>query len=712
MSSIQKQDIQQAVKRAKVIALSNLSGSDALPLLDGILNQLPRKSSVLVVETPCTGTPRMVYSQIKQKDQISKISKEQSIDQFLLDYDRKSVKHLSSYTFKVDEIEYLTIYSKSIPENPVIRKLSSNQPLIELPFFLIEEYGSMYDYIIFMTQATISHAATHFAMRAADVIVLYSNTAIDFVGNFTSYDRLIRNFGIPKERLFLYSADNHINLNDYKIYKKPADIMKAINAQTELPKTSVFDMASQPNMTSLHSGNETPGLIDPLQYLNYQYVQTDEQKEISSTDQERLQSLIDRVRQDLSRDHLEEFVGSLRSEEARQKIRYIIADMIHDMTHYEFTLSRDQVIRLVQREITELGPMQDLLDDEEISSIEINAPNQVIVDRNGVNMYEAKIDFKTVDNYIQFINKMLAPIGKPFTGSEPIVDANYGGFRINVIADDETREGVSARFPMVSIRKFRKDIYTDEECIAYGNMSAEISDFLRFVIRAGVNVVISGSTDSGKTSTMARFPSYLDPITRVISIEDTPELRFAAKPYYIERGYVNLPSLIVKKSDDPRREIGIDLLIRACLRQRPDVNAIGEIRAKKEAKEALVAMNTGHTTWLSLHSESAADAMVRLLILNDNTSAAAAQIAGSIHLLIHQQRLLNGKRVITQIEEAVRYEGTEKAITNPIFYYDFDREKHIRCGNIETEKFLNKIKSKQMNPQDIYYDFDKVGALI
>lgn len=359
----------------------------------------------------------------------------------------------------------------------------------------------------------------------------------------------------------------------------------------------------------------------------------------------------------------------------------------------------NDLVEWVQKEITELGVIQEILDDPTISSIEINGPGQVIVEQDGRDVHRQDIRFNSARHYHEVINKILMPIGKPVSSTEPIVDANYRGFRICVVADTEEYQGISARYPLVSIRKFPPAVYTDEECIRYGNLSRDIIDFLKFIVPKGANIIISGGTNSGKTAQLIRLPLRVEPMTRIISIEDSEEMMLASKEQY--KHYPNLPSLLVKEVEDEKKSYGIDKLIKACLRLKPTVMCIGEIRDEAAAKQSLIGMNTGHTVWTTIHANSAKEAATRFLQLNGNTMAAASQVASSIDIILFQKKLPDGRRTVTEISEVLGYKGTEEPILNPIFKYNYHTKQHEQVGLIKSESLLEKIYLKEPTEQEI-----------
>ncbi|GIO42297.1 ATPase, T2SS/T4P/T4SS family [Paenibacillus apis] len=428
------------------------------------------------------------------------------------------------------------------------------------------------------------------------------------------------------------------------------------------------------------------GLINPAEYVQYRRPDIKMTSARSKTDDENLKSLLERTQQYLITNYNDEFVRAIIDEQARNRVKYHISDFIRDQRDLKFSMDIGEVIDYIRTEITEMGVLQPALDDPAISSIEINGPTEVIVERNGFSEHMTEIKFRDNDHIYQTIDKMLMPIGKTLTANEPVIDANYRGFRINVIMD-VSRGGVSTRSPIISIRKFPPDVYSDEDCIKYGNLSQEIADFLADILPHGVNTIIVGSTNSGKTSQLIRFPKYYDKLTRFFCIEDSQEMLLKAKTTY--QDYPNIASVIVKDHEDVRKAFPIPKLVKTSLRQNPNVILIGEIRDEEAAKQAIVAALTGHIVHLTEHADGAEEALIRMLELAGNNRIAASQIVTSFHLVMYQQyEKATGKRVVFEIAEIIGFEDAERPIVNPIFKYDVESREFNHVGK------LKRLKSK------------------
>jgi len=422
------------------------------------------------------------------------------------------------------------------------------------------------------------------------------------------------------------------------------------------------------------------GIFNPLEYTDYEPQLQVKEDYINVSDSDKIYNLTTIVKAYLRDNYGELYISSLVNPEHRKEIRYIISDFIKENKKAEFNLSLEQVIAKVQEEITELGVIQRALDDPTITNIDINGINSTYVEQNGVDVFRPDIAFQSEEHLYQIIDRLLLMEGKTLTAAEPHIDSFFRGFRVCAVLG-KNRGGISTFGPLLSIRKFAPDVFSDEEVIAYGNISEEIRDFLATVVPGGANILITGGTNSGKTTTLIRLPLYLDPSTRICTIEDSPEMMLPMKEAY--REYKNIFSLEQKKFDGKKeREYDIAKNTVVALRLRPVWILIGEARTEEAAYQALQAMNTGHFVAMTIHANSARDGAVRFVQLAGNNQTVAAQVASSLDLIIFQKKLKNGKRVITEIVEILGYKGAEEPIFQPIFKYDLKKEKHYRVGHI------------------------------
>ncbi|NOR88644.1 MAG: CpaF family protein [Anaerolineales bacterium] len=334
-------------------------------------------------------------------------------------------------------------------------------------------------------------------------------------------------------------------------------------------------------------------------------------------------------------------------------------------------LTKDQtekLIRGVVDRIVGLGPLEPLLEDPAITEIMVNDVHNVFIEREG-RIERVDVAFRDDAHLRHVIDRIVAPIGRRIDESSPLVDARLpDGSRVNVIIPPLAIGG-----PALTIRKFARDPFTLEKLTSLGTINAEIAEFLRKCVIDRVSVIISGGTGSGKTSTLNALGLCIPEGERIITIEDAAELQ------------LKHPDLVSLESRPPNiegtGEIPIRTLVRNALRMRPDRIIIGEVRGG-EAFDMLQAMNTGHRGSLTtLHANSPADAMIRLesMVLMAGfdmpVTAIRRMIAGAVEIVLQQDRLADGRRVITAITELSAKEGEALKLV-PLFRYDLKKGAH------------------------------------
>jgi len=331
-------------------------------------------------------------------------------------------------------------------------------------------------------------------------------------------------------------------------------------------------------------------------------------------------------------------------------------------------LTKDQtekLIRGVVDRIVGLGPLEPLLEDPAITEIMVNDVRNVFIEREG-RIERVDVAFRDDAHLRHVIDRIVAPIGRRIDESSPLVDARLpDGSRVNAIIPPLAIGG-----PALTIRKFARDPFTLEKLTSLGTINAEIAKFLRKCVIDRVSVIISGGTGSGKTSTLNALGLCIPEGERIITIEDAAELQ------------LKHPDLVSLESRPPNiegtGEIPIRTLVRNALRMRPDRIIIGEVRGG-EAFDMLQAMNTGHRGSLTtLHANSPDDAMIRLesMVLMAGfdmpVTAIRRMIAGAVEVVLQQDRLADGRRVITAITELSAKEGEALKLV-PLFRYDMKK---------------------------------------
>jgi pilus assembly protein CpaF len=349
---------------------------------------------------------------------------------------------------------------------------------------------------------------------------------------------------------------------------------------------------------------------------------------------------------------LEEFtdVGQAPRERLVVKIGELCNSVLEELGISITRSDRQRMVEQLISDVLGLGPLEMMLKDPEISEIMINGADDVYVERLGrIYRYPAKFD--SDDHLMQIIDRIVSSIGRRVDESSPMVDARLkDGSRVNVIIPPLSLHG-----PVVTIRRFSKDPYTIEDLIAFGTLTADMASFLKACVRARLNILISGGTGSGKTTTLNVLSGWIPNDERIITIEDAAELQLRqAHVITLE----SRPSNI-----EGRGRVTIRDLVSNSLRMRPDRIVVGEVRGG-EALDMLQAMNTGHDGSLTtVHANSPSDSLARLETqvlmagVELPSRAIREQIAAAINLVVQEARLRDGTRRIVAISEVRGFDG-------------------------------------------------------
>ena len=391
----------------------------------------------------------------------------------------------------------------------------------------------------------------------------------------------------------------------------------------------------------------------------------------------------------------------MSEEQLKNHIRSFTNEIIDEHARTLPGRTLEQLIECVRYEISGYGPLEVLLGDDSITEIMVNGPDQVIIERDG-KLSQVAVRFSDGDHIMRIIEKIIAPLGRRLDEAVPMVDARLpDGSRLNAIIPPLAVKG-----PYVTIRKFAADPLTDEDLIAFGSMSAQMCDFLRCCVEGKLNIIVSGGTGSGKTTTLNVLSSFIPPGGRVITIEDAAEVQLQQE------------HVLTLESRPPNLEgtgsISIRDLVRNALRMRPDRIIVGEVRGE-ECLDMLQAMNTGHEGSLSTaHTNGPRDCLSRLetMVLMAGTElpshAIRQQISNAVDLIVHQDRLRDGSRRITYVTEVQRMEGDE-IITQDLFrlvHHGVDHEGRLIVEHQPTglqPLFMDKLAAEGVElPADIF----------
>lgn len=322
---------------------------------------------------------------------------------------------------------------------------------------------------------------------------------------------------------------------------------------------------------------------------------------------------------------------------------------------------RARLVTEIRDEMLGLGPLEPLLKDDTITEIMVNGPKKIFVEKLG-KLTLTDVKFQDDQHLMNIIERILTPLGRRIDESSPLVDARLAdGSRVNAIIPPLSLVG-----PAVTIRKFSKKPFSVENLIAFGTMDERMAQFLRACVKARINILVSGGTGSGKTTTLNVLSSFIPNTDRIVTIEDAAELRLQQEHVVtLESRPANL---------EGKGAITIRDLVRNALRMRPDRIIVGEVRSG-EALDMLQAMNTGHDGSLTTaHANTPRDALSRLetMVLMSGLDlpvrAIREQVSSAIDLVLQQSRIRDGSRKVTYITEVQKMEGNT-ITTQDIFHY-------------------------------------------
>ncbi len=344
-------------------------------------------------------------------------------------------------------------------------------------------------------------------------------------------------------------------------------------------------------------------------------------------------------------------LSSADAAQVRSELGVALEAILNTQGYEDVLMSdRDALVRQVTDEVCGLGPIQPLLEDDRITEVMINGCGALFYERDG-ELHPADAVFDSPEQILIAIDRILAPLGRRLDRSSPIVSARLSnGDRVNAVAAPIAIDG-----PAVTIRKFSDSIRTLDELVRLGSLPAWLAQLLTWAVRTRRSIAVAGGTGSGKTTLLNALSCEIDPSERIVTIEDSAELRFDAHP--------NVVRLEARDASiEGSGEVTIRELVKNALRMRPDRIVVGEVRGE-ECIDMLQAMSTGHDGSLTtLHAGSAEEAVIRLVLMarfgmNLPTELIEEQIASAIDLIVMARRLADGTRLITSVSEVSRGAG-------------------------------------------------------
>jgi len=356
-------------------------------------------------------------------------------------------------------------------------------------------------------------------------------------------------------------------------------------------------------------------------------------------------------------------LSKIEDAELEEKIEDIVAQKLRGT--YCAIDQRVSIVKQVYNSIRGFGLLDSIINDDTITEVMINGPENVFIEQNG-RLFKLDKQFENQKRLEDIIQRIVGLAGREVNQANPICDTRLpDGSRVNVVLPPVALCG-----PTLTIRKFSKNPMTIEKLIQYGSITKEIAEKLELLVKAKYNIFISGGTGSGKTTFLNALSNYIPSDERVITIEDSAELQIT--------GIENLVSLETRNANaSGAGQITIRDLIKSSLRMRPERIVVGEVRGG-EALDMLQAMNTGHDGSLSTgHANSPEDMLSRLetMVLQGAVGlpleAIRQQIASGVDIIVHLSRLRDKSRRTMEITEVVGYENG-KIILNPLYVFEED----------------------------------------
>ena len=387
--------------------------------------------------------------------------------------------------------------------------------------------------------------------------------------------------------------------------------------------------------------------------------------------------------------------------ELRQEVASISREVLKELGVVVNAQEFEHLVNALIDEVTGLGPLEPLLKDPSVTDILVNTHEQCFVERGG-KLQLTDVQFKDERHLMRVIDKIVSAVGRRVDESQPWVDARLkDGSRVNALVPPCAVDG-----PLLSIRKFSKTPIGIDRLLEYDAFSEDMALFLQAVVATRLNVLVSGGTGSGKTTTLNALSSFIDNSERIVTIEDTAELQL--QQIHVGRMESRPPNI------EGKGEIGQRDLLKNALRMRPDRIIVGEVRGG-EVLDMLQAMNTGHDgSMTTIHANSPRDSigrienMVSMAGVDLPMKAIRGQIASAVNVIVQVMRLSDGSRRMVSIQEITGMEGDVVAMQE---IFKFQRETVADDGKVIGEyvstglrsSFADRFKQWGMDlPKDIF----------
>ena len=376
-----------------------------------------------------------------------------------------------------------------------------------------------------------------------------------------------------------------------------------------------------------------------------------------------LETLIQSLGQQLYSGQVEE---KILEQHVYEAIASVISASQRSLTSYD----RAELVQNIVDEILGLGPLQTLLRNPEITEVMVNRFDRIFIEKKG-HLTLTDLKFSSEEHLRRTIERIVGQVGRRIDESSPMVDARLSdGSRVNAVVPPISLDGSS-----LTIRKFSQDPFTIKDLISTGTLTIEAMELLQKAVSGKFNIVISGGTGSGKTTTLNVLSSFIGSSERIITIEDAAELQLS-QPHVVRMESRPM-------NTEGKGQVTIRDLVRNSLRMRPDRIVIGEVR-DAAALDMLQAMNTGHEGSLTtVHANTARDALTRIetMVLMAGMDLPVEfirqQIVEAIDLIVQQNRMSDGSRKITQITEVVGIEGSVIQLQD-IFTFQYNDDQNSK----------------------------------
>ena len=365
---------------------------------------------------------------------------------------------------------------------------------------------------------------------------------------------------------------------------------------------------------------------------------------------------------------------------------YINDEIDKTLEGYDLSnIERAHIFNLIDNEINGYGPITELLDDENVTEIMVNGPDEIYIEIDGHIVKDDTISFINEDHILRTIQRIVQPLGRTIDEANPMVDSRLpDGSRINAVIPPLSLKG-----PILTIRKFKRNLTNVEDLLRNGTMTPYMARFLEACVHAKLNILVCGGTGSGKTTILNILSAFIGNDERIITIEDAAELK-------LNQDHV-IPLETRKMNYESEGEVTIRDLVINSLRMRPDRIIVGEVRGG-EAFDMLQAMNTGHEGSLTtLHANNPEDALNRLetMVLMSGVDipvrAIREYIENAIDIVINTSRLSDGRRKIVSICEVQGFKNDEINLRE---IFAFNQKGLTSSGEVDGEFVLYNYKPK------------------